>query len=380
MYRIVNDFPNELLNAKEGPFISLYQPTHRHSPENKQDVIRFKNLIKEIENSLIQKDPKKETSSILNIFLKLSEDKEFWKHSYEGMGVLYAEGQAIIYKLRRPVKEFVVVSDSFHVKPLIRNFQSADRYHALGLNREGFTIFEGNRYGFDEVDLDEDIPTNIKEVLGEDFTSSYITGRYGGAGAHGTFHGHGSRKEEIEKDTEKFFRFVDRAVLENYSRPTQLPLILVALAEYHTLFRKISRNPFLLEKGIKTNYDILTIDKLKENVWKEIEPLYIKKTQEAVKKFETARSQHLGSDDIVQIAKASAENRIDAILLEADKIIPGKVNRKTGAIEEGELSNPEFGDLLNDIAEIVIKNGGNVIILPKERMPSKTGAAASYRY
>ena len=43
-FKVVSDFPPEILNETEAPFISLYQPTHRHRPENKQDVIRFKIL------------------------------------------------------------------------------------------------------------------------------------------------------------------------------------------------------------------------------------------------------------------------------------------------------------------------------------------------
>ena len=43
LYEIANTFPHEILDAKE-PFISLYQPTHRYRPENKQDLIRYKNL------------------------------------------------------------------------------------------------------------------------------------------------------------------------------------------------------------------------------------------------------------------------------------------------------------------------------------------------
>ncbi len=381
MYKIVSDFPHELFNAKEGPFISLYQPTHRQRPDNKQDVIRFKNLIREMETSLKQKYPKKEISSIVDVFNRLAEDKLFWNYTHEGLGILHAEGQTIVYKLNRPVKELVVVGENFHIKPLIRYFQSADRYHALGLNREGFTIFEGNRYGFDEIDLDADIPRTMKEVLGDQFTSSYLTvGRYSGAGVGGVIHGQGGRKDEIDKDTERFFRFVDRTVLDHFSRPTGLPLVLVALPEHHTLFRNLSHNPLLLEEGIRTNYDILTVDKLKDKMWELMEPIYLKKTQDLVKRFEGMRSQHLGSDDIAQIARASAEKRIDTVLLEADKIIPGRLNKEDGSIEEGDLENPEIGDLLNDIGEMVLKNGGEVVILPKERMPSETGAAAIYRF
>ncbi len=49
-------------------------------------------------------------------------------------------------------------------------------------------------------------------------------------------------------------------------------------------------------------------------------------------------------------------------------------------IEEGNLENPLVGDVLDDLAEMVFKSKGEVVVLPKERMPSATGAAAIYRY
>jgi hypothetical protein len=63
-------------------------------------------------------------------------------------------------------------------------------------------------------------------------------------------HGHGAKKDEIDIDAERFFRAVDRAVLEPHSKPSGLPLILAALPEHHSLFRQVSHSPFLLSKGI----------------------------------------------------------------------------------------------------------------------------------
>jgi hypothetical protein len=63
------------------------------------------------------------------------------------------------------------------------------------------------------------------------------------------YHGHGGYKEEAEKDAERFFRVIADAVYENYSKPTGWPLILAALTEHHSLFHKVSKNPFLLLKG-----------------------------------------------------------------------------------------------------------------------------------
>ena len=36
--------------------------------------------------------------------------------------------------------------------------------------------------------------------------------------------------------------------------------------------------------------------------------------------------------------------------------------------------------MLDDLAERVLKTGGEVIMVPPERMPSKTGLAAIYRF
>lgn len=194
------------------------------------------------------------------------------------------------------------------------------------------------------------------------------------------FHGHGSKKDVIDDDVERFFRSVDRTVLENYSQPLKLPLYLVALDEHHAPFRSLSHNTFLEKEGIKVAYDTLTTDQLKERAWKMIEPIYLEKTQKLVDQFESARAQELGSDEVDEVAKAATDGRISRILIEADRLIPGSINRKSGEITKDNLEHPEIDDLLDDIAEIVISNKGEVVVVPKERMPSKTGVVAVYRY
>ena len=49
---LVHDYPDTLLAEHEAPCLSLYQPTHRHHPDNTQDPIRFRNLVKQLAESL----------------------------------------------------------------------------------------------------------------------------------------------------------------------------------------------------------------------------------------------------------------------------------------------------------------------------------------
>ena len=382
MYKIVNHFPDNIIFRERGPFISLYQPTHRFRPDNMQDTIRFKNLVNEIENSLKEKYSKDETEKILKPFRKLAEDKLFWNYTSDGLAILADSEECIVYKLNRTVKEFAVVADSFYIKPLIRNFQSANNYHILGLSRQNFILYEGNRYEIGKVEIDDTIPKTIEEVLGDQYTEPYLsTARYGGGEADGvTYHGQGSRKDEIMIDVQKYFRYVDKFIVENYSNPTKLPLLLVAIDENQGEFRNISRNEFLLSKGINLDYESVSEEELKEMAWSLIEPLYIERTKELVDKYNLQRSKFLGTDDLAEAARAAVEGRIETIMLEYEKVIPGRINKKTGELEKGHINNPELNDSLNDLGQIILNAKGEVVVLPKERMPSDTGIAAIYRY
>lgn len=381
LYEIVNDFPHQIIFEDQGPFISLYQPTYRYRPENKQDLIRFKNLVQQIQNSLMQKYPKSEIANFMKPFNDIAENRIFWNNTTDGLAILSSRSKTIVYKLNRPVKEFAVVADSFHIKPLIRAFQSADRYHLLGVSRKNFTLYEGNRYGFEEIELDPDLPRTIEDVLGDEYSEPYLNpGAYGGAGGTPMFHGHGGRKDEIGKDVERYFRYVDKFVYDNFSKVYEIPLILIGLDEHHGELRNITNNHYLLKEGIRRDYETLSLEQLREEAWKVIEPYYLQKTREITDRYELERSRFLGSDDLAQVARATIENRIDILMIESDKIEPGKINKETGELERVDINEPDVDDILDDLAQLVYRYNGEVVILPRERMPSKTGVAAVYRF
>ncbi|MCC7575320.1 MAG: hypothetical protein KK926_00615 [Methanomethylovorans sp.] len=381
LFEIIKDFPNDIIYEGHVPCISLYQPTYRHSPENNQDPIVFKNLIRKIENSLRLEYQKSDIDSIMKPFYQIEEDKNFWNKTLDGLAILTNSQKCVVYRLQSQVKEFAVAADSFHIKPLIRIFQSVDRYQLLGLSRNEFSLYQGNRYGYQEIELKPGTPRTMTEVLGEEHTGAYQAHRLSGdAGDTGMYYGHGGKKAEIDKDTEKFFRYVDRFILEHYSRPSELPLILVSLKEYHSLFRHVSHNQYLLDRGIDSSYESLETEQLTEKALEIIEPIYLKKIMNLVDSFEAAKANSLGSDDLALVTKAAFENRVKTVFIEADKILPGKISHDSGEIEAGHIQDADCDDLLDDIAELVLKNRGEVVVLPKEQMLGDTGAAAIFRY
>ncbi|MFO7645661.1 MAG: hypothetical protein R6W95_14855 [Desulfosarcina sp.] len=383
MNTLDKNYATGLLDNCDPPCLSLYQTTHRHRPDNQQDPIRFGNLVKKLEESLQQQLPKEGVRQLLEPFLALAEDHDFWNHTLDGLAVLGAKNIFRVYKLHRPVAELALVADSFHTKPLMRILQSADRYQVLGLNRQEIKLFEGNRDALYEIQLHQDVPSKLTAALGKELTDPHLTvASYGGAGGSkvAMHHGHGGGSEG-DIDAERFFRAVDRGVLEHHSQPSGLPLILAALPEHHHLFHEISANPSLIDESIDIHPDALSsIDELRVRAWQLMEPRYLARLDTLVEEFGNARSGGLGDDDIAQVARAVVGGRVATLLIEARREIPGRINAATGDIEFDDLIHPEVGDVLDDLAMITLKMGGKVVIAPTERMPTKTGLAAIYRY
>jgi hypothetical protein len=235
----------------------------------------------------------------------------------------------------------------------------------------------------DPVELTQ-FPSTIKAALGSELTEPHhMIGTYGvkaGGGGTAAHHGHGSTRDEVEIDMIRFFRSIDQGVLEYHSRPSGLPLMLAALPEYHEPFRKISHNPNLLADGILTNPDALSLDELRKQAWERVEPLYLARLAGLKENFHTKRAQHTGSADLSDIAKAAVASQVATLLVEAARFIPGVIDRNSGAIHSGERASGHVDDMLDDLAELVLAKGGEVIIVPKERMPTDSGLAAIYRF
>ncbi|MDF1549636.1 MAG: hypothetical protein P1P88_17550, partial [Bacteroidales bacterium] len=244
MELLTKELIQELLAADQAPCLSLYMSTDRTHPENLKNPIKYKNLLRLMEESLLQKYTVNEVQEHLEPLEALVNDNNIWNNTKDGLAVFSAKGKFKVIGLRKSVEELAMVADSFHTKPLRQYLQSLDHFHVLGLTLHDIRLFEGTRRSLTEVELSDDTPKTIKDALGDELTEKHsTTASYGGVGGESTsmHHGHGGYKEESEKDAERFFRVVANTIYEHFSKPTGWPLILAALPEHHNLFQKVNK-------------------------------------------------------------------------------------------------------------------------------------------
>ena len=187
-------------------------------------------------------------------------------------------------------------------------------------------------------------------------------------------------KDLVDNDATRFYRAVDRAILEHYSRPSRLPLFLAALPENQSFFRAISHNSFLLREPINYYPDDLSIDDLRAHAWEVIEPHYLARLAGLIEMFGAAKAREVRSEWVVQIAERAVTARDARLLIEADRQVPGRLDAVTGETQLTDFGNPDTDDLLDDIGQLVLKNGGQIVVVPRDRMPTQSGIAAIYRF
>jgi hypothetical protein len=290
-------------------------PAHRVGAEIQQDPIRLKNLLGEAEGHLIAQSLRiPEAQKLLEPAKKLLQDGLFWQHQSDGLALFLSPGVLRYYRLPFDFEELVVVTDRFHIKPLLPLFSGDGRFYVLALSQSKVRLLQGTRYSVSEIDLEE-VPASLAEVLKfndpeKRFQFHTMTRTPGGKGERpAIFHGHGVASADDPKDyISRYFHRVDEG-LHDLLRDEQAPLVLAGVDYLLPIYREANTYPHLVYEGIEGNPEELRAEELHERAWTTVQPLFLAEQEEAAAQYR-------------QLAGAGSEQAS----VESHKVIPGKVS------------------------------------------------------
>ncbi|PKK98437.1 MAG: hypothetical protein CVV57_06925 [Tenericutes bacterium HGW-Tenericutes-2] len=380
-YKICTDFPNELLLKSGEPCVSMYLPTHRLIFNYKKDILVFKNLAKEAIASLEQTSSNRDIKPLIALFKNMEDDSDLWNYSLEGLAIFATLDEMILYRVEKEFQPISIVSNSFHIKPLVEHFQAIETFSILALEAESYALFIGNHHEIKPMVLKDEIETTLSGVLGSHHTEDYQThGVYGGASDGSTFHGHGGRSDEVELDRAKFFKHVDRFVFEEISKALKLPMILVTRKEHHADFRKLSKNTFLIEDRIEGSFNDFKDEDIKLEIKKINDQRFSFLIDQAIENYGNLKAKEQSSDQLIEVLKGLLTSRVDTLFIEKDKIIPGKIDIESQQMVQSDLEDSQTDDILDDMIQHAYLIGSKIFILKKDKMPTTSGVAAIFRY
>lgn len=368
----------QVLNHQQAPCASLYLDTHRTQPQRRDDPTRYRNLVRELRDSLSSAYSPAMIAEFIAPFEHLERNEEFWNSRTEGIIVFRSPDLFLRFHVDRPVGDLAIVAESFHVKPLLKLLQTNERYHVLTLTRDTAHLYLGDRDEIEEVDLGPDAPMTMEKALGTELTERHFTRSNSGGTERSV--GHTTTSDEVALDAEKFLRVVDRTVIERATRLDSLPIILCGVTELVGEFRRITRNTHILANAIVVHPHSIDRREMTKRAWLIMEPLAKQRSLNLIELYRNAATRWNGVDDIVQVAHAAVEGRIGTLLVEEHREVPGKINAVTGDIAFDDLHQPDIDDVLDDLAVMVMRMKGTVHVLPAQAMPTATGVAAILRY
>jgi hypothetical protein len=380
---LTKDEIRDLMEKRDFSCISIYMPTHRTAPETKQDPIRFKNLLRQTEQQLVIAGLRRSEARALSANAKgLLKDRLFWQYQSDGFAAFISSQGLRYYRVPEPFEELVVITDRFHIKPLMRFLAHDGQFYILALSQNEVKLFRCTRDRIAEIEL-EGVPVSLAAALKLDEPTKQLqfhtkTPRAMGDRA-AVFHGQGAGKEHARDNILKFFRQIDRGIRGIFDAHPG-PLVLTGVDYLFPIYREANSYPLLLESGIPGNPEALKPDVLQKAGWAITEPYFLKARSDAIERYRHLSGTGMTSTDIETIALAAYQGRVDLIFVAVGIQQWGAFDAAALSVQLHEKRKPGDEDILDFAAVHTALREGTVHVLLPEEMPEKTSLAAIFRY
>jgi hypothetical protein len=383
------DFIHTLIERQPAPSVSIYMPVYLEDKEIQQNPIRLKNLLGKAGGKLL--DAGVDEDELLKIFQPVKhfmEDLSFWQKPAKGMAMFVDSEGYRQYWLPQDPGEIALTGDQFYVKPLISLIQENRLFYVLALNLKNVQLWRCNRYSREEVSL-KDVSISIEELLKyEDPEKSlqFHTGTGGSGKRPAIFHGHGTAGDDTrqKKIILQFFKTLDKELRKQgfYQRMKEesAPLLLAGIESHAGMFLDIAGYPGTMKDYIAKNPEDLNDERLLDQAWKIVGGELEKDKAEIIDKYWQSGDNRMEDNDPSEILKAAASKQIDTLFTIPNNDRWGLFDPDRMVVKVDALRESGDNELVNLAIIHTLRNGGNVYILDKEKMPGEKDMAAILRF
>jgi hypothetical protein len=383
--RLDRDHLLELAEERQGPCISIFQPGDPPGREALEGPIRYKNLLDEAEDRLVEQGMRRpDARDILREAWALHGDPAFHRMPTLALALFAAPGFFEYYRVPVEVPELVVIGDRFHLAPLYRMLTGDGRFFVLALSQNQVKLYEGDRHTVCEVELDEKTPQSLAEwkKFDEEIQSLQFHTRTDNPSSvgerGGIFYGSGSGADRDNKDDIlQWFKQLEDAVEEKI-RGDRAPLLLAGVEYLIPLYRQASGYPRILDEAITGNQENTSAADLQKRAWYLVEPHFADEERDAREAYAIQAGRGTAMTRLGEVLRAAHDGRIDTLFVRRGAQRWGTYdNVKRKAIDRNE-PQPGDRDLLDLAATQTLMMGGTVFLV--NDVPGDGDLAAVVRY
>ena len=265
------------------------------------------------------------------------------------------------------VTERVVVARHFHITPFLKQLLPQREFYILAVSRKHLRLLRFLDSECKEVAVPVGIPHNVEEAGGFDPPDHMLRNRSSAGSSAGAMpavsFGTGSEREKTHERIEQFFRLVDRGLGELLHG---LPLLLAGVDYEVALYRRAAKYPHIMNDRLAGDPQILTLQDIARLAAEIAEAEAQHLADAALERHREKAGAARTSTEPWQILPAASEGRVAELIL----------------AEGAEMPDPpeSMQDVLNAAAVLTLASGGNLFMLPADRLGREAPIAAVYRY
>ncbi len=353
-----------LMQEKLGTCVSIYMPTKK-GIEIQQNQIRYKNMLRNTEERLISAGLRpSEAKDLISPTQELLGDPSFWRNQNDGLAIFFSLDFFKYYRLPQDFEELVVVTDRFHLKPLLPILNTNIEFYILAISQNGVRLFECSRFQSRKITL-EGIPESLDEALNLD---AFDKRRQLHTGT-----------EDTKLKILQYFKQIDKGLREFLKEKKSL-LIFAGVDYLLPIYKEANTYPKLSEKGIPGNPEGLSRNTLHGMALPIIEPLLEQKKEKAKDRYRQNAGTGLTSQDISEIISAARSGRVKVLFVAIGVQQWGTFDPEKMEVQVSDEAKPGREDLLDLAAIETFLNGGTVYAVEPGEMPDQSNVAAVFRY
>ncbi len=370
-----------LMETEDKLCISIYLSIPPSGEPSRQLHIKLKNALKESEELLKKTDlNKSEIESFLKPLQEMITEASFRENITSAVVIFISDSGLRNFWLPIEVKDVVRVSSRFNIKPVLALFSGEEQFYLLTLSQKKVRFFKGSRYALAPLEVDG-IPESMKEALNYESREKTVQRVAGGAsgGRSGYSHGHGAGYDLEDEDIQKYFRMIDRAV-SSYLKESTSPLLLAAVDEEISTYKRINSYSNILEKALTGNPDTLSSHELHSKAMEIMDPVFKREQNKACQQYLDLAGTEKTTSDIEKIINASLNGRVQTCFVASGEEKWGFLDTSRGLLDIHDFRQEGDQDLLDLAAYQTILNGGKVYAVSGDDVPGEGIVSAILRY
>jgi Bacterial archaeo-eukaryotic release factor family 3 len=333
-------------------------------PDPLQLHARIQNLIRGIERHLKDAGVNSEEEFTLVQPIRTLANAIEEEHDWSIGLTLYRSPDLFRYFwLRDTIKDFVAVSQTFQIRPLLSLVSKEQKFYVLALSQKHTRLVTYTYQSRQDLQLRRLAPQSLRTWMNTRVPDHVLDNRSAGGSSvgkmKGVLFGTNTDRERHEEYLKHVFKEIDKGVHHILLGHTA-PLILAGVKEEVAVYRHVNSYPRLIEQAVLGSPDALEPTELHDRameIAREIPPPPLQKALDQLKEVFGTKLALSNIDEIVQRAD---EGRVADLLL-------------------GEESGPR-ADLLNLAALKTLQHRGQAFTVKKSMLPPETEAVAILRY